>query len=277
MKRLLSVLLLLFAAAPLLAIETEECRDARTLAALYQVRGAMLSGRSTYSLVDDMVERLREPLSGGAYRWVRWVRPSGEPSEEKKLHRVKAPKSSPDSFEASGEHAYAVRVVVPSKRTLFAGNNAVWVGNVEISYTIDGRTKSMSQSINADMQPDTARTFDLPGIADHVDVRIASATSAPGESLVEVHFRQAVAEDDPANPAYETIVALRRVREHDDEHYVDDEIARYERAMYPSATPIPLLAIVKDLRRADDLIRSKKEDEQEKGQKLLRETLRRLR
>lgn len=260
----------------LFAIDTN-CRDAETLAALYQVRAAMLGGRSVSSLVDDMVDRLREPLGSGNYRWVHWVRPSGDAPEDKKLHRVKAPKSEPDNFEASGEHAFAVRVVVPSKRTLFSGNNAVWVGDVEIRYSDGGRMKTMTKPINAEMQPDTSRTFDLPLIADHVDVRLASATSTPGESLVEVHFRQAVAEDDPDNPAYDTIRALRRVREHDDPRYVDDEIAGIERAMFPSTYPIPLLTIVQDLRRADDLIRSKKEDEQEKGQKLLRETLRRLR
>jgi hypothetical protein len=268
---------ILLTACPLLAIDTEECRDARTLAALYQVRGAMLNGHSAGSQIDDMVERLREPLGGGSYRWVRWVRPTGDAPEDKKLHRVRAPKSEPDSFEASGDHAFAVRVVVPSKRTLFAGNNPVWVGNVEVTYSANGRTRTLSQPINAEMQPDTSRTIDLPAIADHVDVRLASATSNPGESLVEVHFRQAVPEDDPDNPAYDTIVALRRVREHDDPRYIDDEIARAERAMYPSADPVPLLTIVTELRRADDLMRSKKDEDREKGEKLMHEALRRLR
>ena len=40
---------------------------------------------------------------------------------------------------------------------------------------------------------------------------------------------------------------------------------------------MPLLAIVQDLRRADELMRSDKAGDQEKGNKLLRETLRRLR
>jgi hypothetical protein len=267
----------LFAALPLFAIDTEECRDARTLAALYQVRDAMLSGRGTAPLIDDMVDRLREPVAGGGYRWVRWVRPSGEAPEDKKLHRVRAPKSEPDNFEASGDHAFAVRVVVPSKRTLFAGNNPVWVGNVEVNYTANGRSKTISQPINAEMQPDTSRTIDLPVIADHVDVRLASATSNPGEALVEVHFRQAVAEDDPENPAYDTIAVLRRVRDRDDAYYVDDQIASLERSMFPGTSPLPLLTIVRDLRRADDLMRSKKDEDQEKGQKLLKETMRRLR
>lgn len=267
----------LLAALPLFAIDTEECRDARTLAALYQVRDAMLSGRGTTPLIDDMVDRLREPVAGGGHRWVRWVRPSGEAPEDKKLHRVRATKSEPDSFEASGDHAFAVRVVVPSKRTLFAGNNPVWVGNVEVNYTANGRSKTISQPINAEMQPDTSRTIDLPVIADHVDVRLASATSKPGEALVEVHFRQAVAEDDPENPAYDTITVLRRVRDRDDAYYVDDQIASIERSMFPGTSPLPLLTIVRDLRRADDLMRSKKDEDQEKGQKLLKETLRRLR
>jgi hypothetical protein len=125
------------------------------------------------------------------------------------------------------------------------------------------------------MNPDTSRTFDLEAIADHVDVAVESTSKS--EAVIETHFRQAVAQDDPANPAYSTIQALQRIRSSPDPRAIDSEIADAERSLIPGADPLPLLTIIGDLRRADELMRSKKEDEQQKGDKLLKETLRRLR
>jgi hypothetical protein len=263
MKRLLIAALLI--ATPIYA------DDCTLLRELYGVRAAAL--KSSYS-VDGHIDRRLEVLREG---WVRWVRPGGEGPFDKKLHRTKAPKSALDSFETSGEHSYAVRVAVPAKRTLFSSNNPVYVGTVEIRYTADGRTKTMTETVDRLMQPDTSRTVELPVIADRVDVRLASGTDRPGESLVEVHFKQAVAEDDPANPDYAAVRALQRIRSSSDARTIDDEIANMERKVFSDSDSLRLTEIIADLRRADDLIHSKKDDDQERGNKLLRETLRRLR
>ena len=260
MKRVLLCALLLIA-TPLLADDCSLLRE------LYGVRATAL--KSPYS-VNSHIDRRLEVLREG---WVRWVRPAGEGPFDKKLHRTKAPKSAPDSFEASGGRAYAVRIAVPAKRTVFYGNNPVYVGTVEIRY--DGKT--ITEKINAVMQPDTSRTIDLPVIADRVDVRLASGTDKPGESLVEVHFKQAVAEDDPKNPDYAAVRALQDIRNSSDARTIDDEIYDAERKVFPDSDPLPLTQIIEDLRRADDLIRSKSDNDQERGNKLLRETLRRLR
>jgi len=263
MKRLVLTALLL--ATPLLADDCSLLRE------LYGVRATAL--KSSYD-VNSHIDRRLDILREG---WVRWVRPGGEGPFDKKLHRPKAPKSALDSFEASGEHAYAVRVAVPAKRTVFYGNNPVYVGSVEIRYEADGKTKTKTEKIDALMQPDTSRTIDLPVIADRVDVRLASGTDKPGESLVEVHFKLAVPEDDPANPDYAAVRALQRIRSSSDPRSIDDEIAGAERKIWPDIYPLPLTEIIADLRRADDLIHSKKDEDQERGNKLLRDTLRRLR
>ena len=83
------------------------------------------------------------------------------------------------------------------------------------------------------------------------------------ESLVEIHLLKAVPQDDPSNPNYDTITVLKRLRDSTSYDSVDDEIAR----LNPDDT-LPMYHIVRELRRADDLIRSKKEDDHEKGQKL---------
>ena len=96
------------------------------------------------------------------------------------------------------------------------------------------------------------------------------------ESLVEIHFMQAEAQDDPANPAYDTIRSLDRIRRNTDADTVDDEIASRERELFPNAEPLPLLSIIADLHHAEELIRSKKDEDHENGFRLLRETLRKL-
>jgi hypothetical protein len=128
------------------------------------------------------------------------------------------------------------------------------------------------------MNPDTSRTIDLGTIADHVEVAFTAATKKPQESVVELHFRQALATDDPDNPSYDAIRSLTRVRDAIDEKYeLDQEIARVERRMFPGSEPVPLITLLSELRRADTLLRSNKPEEQEKGAKLFRETMRRLR
>jgi len=267
MKRLFAIALL-FAAAPLLA------DDCTLLHELYAVRTVMMKTYSSSYDADAFIDKRLELLRKG---YVIWVRPTGEGPFDKKLHRTKAPKDALDSFEASGEHVYAVRVAVPAKRTLFNANNPVYVGNIEIRYTAEGKTLTMKQPIDALMQPDTSRTIDLPVIADTVSVRLGSGTDRPGESLVEVHFKQALPEDDRSNPDYDAVRALQRIRGSSDARTIDDEIADMERRLLPNSDPLPLVEIIADLRRADDLIRSKKDEDQERGNRLLKDTLRRLR
>jgi hypothetical protein len=281
MKRLLLSLFLFIFAAPLFAAD---CGALTQLGTLYELRNlAMRHHTSSYDIdswIDKRLDLLREPEPGGGYRWVRWMRPrSGDPVD-KNLHKTKAVHGSgTDSFEASGAHAYGVRIVVPEKKSLFSKNNPVYVGTVRISYETEGRRRTKTETINQWMNPDTSRTIDLGAIADHAEASLDASTAQKdvNEALVEIHFRKAVAEDDPANPAYPTIRSLRSVRGSYSSDAIDDEIARVERDVLGTTDSVPWLAIVRDLRRADDLLRSSKDQEKEKGDRLLKETLRRLR
>ena len=277
MKRVLISLILLLTAAPLLA---EDCSAMTQLATLYELRNiAMRRASDVDSWIDKRVDALREP-EGNGYRWVRWARPSGSDPVDKHLHKTQAVHGSgTDSFEATGAHAYGVRVVVPAKQSLFGHNNPVYVGTVRIAYDADGHRRTKSEKIEQWMNPDTSRTIDLGAIAEHVEASLDASTAQKdaNQALVEIHFRQAVAEDDPANPGYRTIQALKRVRGSYTSDAIDDEIARVERDAFGTTESMPWLAIVRDLRRADELMRSSKDSDKEKGDKLLHETLRRLR
>jgi len=279
MRRALLAISLISIAFPVFAIDRDDCAGPLThLGALYQLRSLMMHRYTSSSdinrFIDDRVEQLREPQSGGGYKWVRWMRPtSGNGPEDKKVHTVNAVygNGDPDSFEASSDHVYAVQLVVPSKRSLFKGNRQVYVGDVDI----DGHVTHL----NKWMQPDTSQTFDLRGIEDHVTASVQASTGEKDahDSVVEFHFRQAVATDDPANPAYPTSKALLRIRETPDPATVDSEIAGLESSLFPGSESVPLLTIMRDLRHADELMRSDKPEEKEKGERLLRETLRQLR
>jgi len=282
MKRALLLLLILLFPVTLFAAERDDCRNAAELAALYQVRSILLRSSASSSdaerVIDRNLEILREPLPGGGYRWVHWVRPEGDPPYDKKGHNVGAvhEAGSPDSFEAAAEHVFAVRVAVPQKRSLFRGNSRVYVGTLHLSYTAGGRTRTKDERIEQWMNPDTSRSVDLGTIADHVEGSLDASTDQKnaGEALVELHFKQAVPQDDPGNPSYGAIQTLKRVRRNPEA--VDTEIASIERDLLPGTESLPLVSIVRDLRRAQDLIRSSKPADQEKGEKLLKEALRQL-
>lgn len=283
MKRILLALFVSLIAFPIFAAE---CDDLIHLGALYELRSLMMhrytSSSDVQTFIDRRIEQLREPTPDGGYRWVRYVRPSGDGPVDKHVHSVRSVHDAedPDSFEATGHHAYAVRVVVPSKRSLFKGNNAVYVGDMRVAtYNGNARPRIDVFHINRWMSPDTSQTLPLDAIYDTV---VATAPVSVdkrdrNEAVAEIHFVQAVAQDDPANPAYSTIQALRRIRETPDPVAVDSEIAALENTLFPGVESVPLLTVLHDLRRADELIRSEKADDQEKGNRLLKETLRRLR
>ncbi|MEA2326591.1 MAG: hypothetical protein QOE68_1550 [Thermoanaerobaculia bacterium] len=245
--------------------------DCARLSALYEIRSLMMKRYSSSYQVGTVIDRRLADLRQG---YIIWVRRDADAPTDKKVHKLRA--GAADRFESDGNHAFAVRIVVPSKRSLFNANSPVAIGTVTINSTINGRTSTRTERIGATLNPDNSRTFDLGAIADHVEVAVD--VSAPnGEAVVETHYRQAVAEDDPANPAYSTIQSLTRLGTSPDARTIDAEIASAERTLFPGSDPMPLLSIIEDLRRADELIRSKKQEDQEKGDKLLKETLRRLR
>ena len=282
MKRSL-ILAILVLATPLFAIERDDnCRALTQLGSLYEIRSLMartyISSYDVQQAIDNRLEALRGPQGDGAYRWVKWVRPASDAPDDKEVHEVRAKNGSgSDTFEGSAEHPFNVKVIIPEKRSLFNKNNPVYVGTLRVTYTANGRDFDKELAVNSWMNPGTSRTIEFDTIADRAQAAVEVSTNDPGKAVAEIHFRQAVAQDDPANPAYPTIQALKRVRQSPDPATVDAEIAALEHALFPAADPIPFLTILTDLRRADQWMRSSKTEEQDKGQRLLKETLSRLR
>lgn len=278
MRNLFIALLLLIAPA---AHALDDCREVAALDALYGVRDLLIRGAASYTVtgaIDEALSDLREPMPGGGFRWVQYARPSGTPPTVKREHTVTAVdgKGSPDSFEASADKPFAVSIVVPKKRSLFSANTPSWIGEIEIRFTLDGEPRTRTESINAWLNPGTSRTFDLGTIADRAEVSVEAATAAKnsnGNALIEIHIRQAVEQDDPENPQYETIRALQRIRSSSSPEVLDAEIAKLEHRLFPSLHSYPFTLLIAKTRDAEALLRSEKEEDRAKGQKLLKEVV----
>lgn len=284
MFRTLTIAALFVVAAMPLGAQVEDCAELAGLRALYDVRQLMLSPYpDSYGIsrrIEQHLDWLRGPLPEGGYRWVRYVRPAGDGPVVKRDKLVRADHSTEEleTFEAEAPAPYAVRVVVPRKRSLTKANNDVWVESVTIRTWRDGERVETEKRIGQWLKPDNSRTFDLEGIVDRAEVSVEAATAPAwrGQALVEVHFRQAVAQDDPANPNFETVRALDELRIAADPATLDLEIARLEQRLFPGVAVTPFTTIVHRLRQAEALIRSEKEEERLKGEKELAELMRTL-
>jgi|GEM_PF-1171986 len=256
------------------------CPEVAALNALYEVRAALIHRSTSYevgSVIDDRIDALRGPLKGGGYRWVHYTRPASNAPIERREHNVGAVYDGQtwDRVEGSANHTFAVKVVVPKKRSLFKANNEVFVRMLTVTYAIDGESMTLKKTIGEWMAPDTSRTFELRGIADSAEatVEVAARPGKNRETVAEIHFKQAVAEDDPDNPGYETIQTLRRLRGTSDPEAVDYEIGRLERRLFPALEPVPFTTLLVRIRDAEKLIRSEKDQDQTKGKKLLSDTI----
>jgi hypothetical protein len=261
------------------AFAADDCSQVEALDALYGIRDLVIRNAGSYAItsaIDDSINGLRGPEPGGGYRWVQWVKPSGTAPTVKHEHTVTAVQGSgtTDSVEASADKPFAVAIVVPKKRSLFSANNPSWIGEVVIEFTLDGRSRTRNESINAWINPGSSRTFDLGTIADDAHVRAEAATNAKtakGEALVEIHFKQAVKEDDPENPQYETIQSLQRIRSSASPEVLDAEIGKLEHRLFPSLQVYRFTFLLAKTREAEELLRSTKTEDQDKAKKMLKE------
>jgi len=284
MKRLAVVLAVVLSTIGLRA--DDACiEDVRTLGMLYQIREMVLSpSDSNWEIsqrIDQLVDLMREPLPDGGYRWVHMIRPDAGGPVEKDGHMVQAIHATGDldSFESTQPAVYAVRIVVPRKKSLFRANEKVWVERVVLRIRADGGESERIEKIGKWMSPDTSRTIDLGVIADRVDARaeVATAPATKGQALVELHFLEAVPRDDPDGPHYDAIMTLGRIRNDLSPENVDLEVGRLEKRLYPASDPFAVTLLLTRLREYDRLMKSDKPEDQEKAKKKFSEIERSLR
>jgi hypothetical protein len=281
MKRLMTILLLT-AALPVTADwRDSRWRDVESLGTLYQVREQLVDRRvSDWELsrfIDREIDRLLEPLPEGGHAWVVHVRPDSE-VVRRSGHLVRGTLVEPATYEHAESWVYAVRLVVPRKRSLLRGNNAVWVGGYRVMILEPDGTRSEREiEIGRWMQPGSSTTLDLETIASNVRVVAWAATEAEhqGEALLEIHTLRSVTRDDPENPYHETITMLRDLRRSVTPGRVDSEIDRLERRIFPRKRPMQVGRLVELLSEAQALLEHEDPAEREKAGAVL-ERMRRL-
>jgi hypothetical protein len=282
MKRLMTWTILLLTAIPVAADWRDPLRtDLEGLGILYQVREQLLDRRvsdwDVNRFIDREIDRLLEPLPEGGHEWVVQVRPASEVVRRSE-HLVRATPDAPSTFEHAEPWVYAVRLVVPRKRSLFRGNNPVWVEGYRVMVVEpDGSRSEREIEVGRWMQPGTTTTLDLDTIASSVRVAARAATAAEhrGEALLEIHLLKTVTRDDPQNPYFETIAMLRDLRRSLSPDRVDSQIERLERRVFPGKRPLPVGRLADLLSEAQALLESEDPAEREKAGAVL-ERMRRL-
>jgi len=275
--------LILILAAPLAAQPYGSCdEDVETLRVLYDLRRVMIrDGAPQYDIdrvIETNIDRLREPLPSGGHRWVRLVRPSGDGPVTKKERLIAASGTAIEEFDSEENDVFSVRIVVPRKRSVRRANNEVWIERVIVRYETNAGKKTIERSYKQWFPPDSSKTIDLPGIAERVEVVVETRAreSAVRETLVETHFRLAVPQDDPASPFAQQVALLKRLNGNANQASVELEIARTEQRVFPQLPVFPVAGISSRIRQAELLLRSEKEEERERGRRLLSEAVRML-
>ncbi|MDX1583820.1 MAG: hypothetical protein R3338_09500, partial [Thermoanaerobaculia bacterium] len=177
MKRIaLFVLCLLAVATPAAAGELSERVevDLELLSVLHQVRGMWLDPDvpewKIDSRIDDVIDRWRGPLPDGGYEWVVRRRPATEVvSRSEQL--IYGTRERLARIEEGGSWVYGVRLVVPRKRSLFRGNNSVWIEAVTIRLrSEEGEIEEDSIPLERWFEPNTSRTWEFEMIVPRADV-----------------------------------------------------------------------------------------------------------
>ncbi len=283
MKRALLAFALLL--VPIAAPAQESCpEDVFLLRNLYELRELMLlpsSGSWDFSeRLNGQIDAIREPLGDGTYRWVDYSVPrsDGPVTRRDRLVNTADGTGDFDSLEASGTKIYAVRLVVPRKRSLFRANESLRIGMLRITTVTDGESSTREMPLDRWFSPDSSKTIDLDGIADRVTVSVAATTHAEdvGEALVEIHLLQAVPTDNPDNPHFDTLQVLRRLGSSWDPYVLELEIGRAEQRLFPEARPLPLLVVLPQLREVQRLLSSEEPADRNKAIEELSKALKSL-
>lgn len=245
--------------------------DLQLLGALHQVRAMWVDPEvAEWQIdrwIDDQVETWRGPLSDGTHRWVLRERPEVEVLDRSE-HLVYGTTDQPAMVEDGDAWIYGVRIVVPRKRSLFRGNNRVWIEQITIrTRGEEGIPVEDTVPVRRWFAPNTSQTWDLETIVPRADVSVEAGADPEhrGESLLEIHFLESLERDDPSGPHYDSIKALTELEELLSADRIDDAIARVEMRLIPGARSVPVALVAQFLEEALTLIDSEDPEERKRA------------
>lgn len=167
------------------------------------------------ALVDDDIEKLREPKGDGTYRYASLQRiEAGRVSEEKGLEKVFTEQST-ETISVNAANTYRLVVSVPEKRNLISRNNRVYIRNAVIEWTgFNGKTTRTETAVNTWIDPNDSYGIAIPEIAKNAQATVeVGVESGSKKAVAQVHLLQAKLVDDPRSPYFPAIQRLQSIRQ----------------------------------------------------------------
>lgn len=199
--------------------QTSAAEQARRDAwALERIADVSSSGRAMprdvmREIVTQSLETLRGGAPDGTYRWARYERQEAErQSEGYSLRPTGA--DAPDSFETSGDLAYAIRIEVPSRRLLVVRNRRVFIDRIEVDYRELGAFRD-TQVIEVDrwIEPGDGVEYPLEEITRRASARVIGWADPEerGSAAIEVSWLVPTLVDDPTSPFAQEVAILKQI------------------------------------------------------------------
>ena len=251
MRKTISLLVLLFAVtAPAQTLPRDEkvdqvSADFRTLSRIAALSKNVDDNRQVMqAIVDNDLDTLREKRPDDSYRWASLQREeASRVKDQKSIERVSSEKELREVAIAA-PNAYRVEVSAPTKRSLFYGNNRVYVRNVIVDATgFDGKTTHQEIPVNQWVNPGDSTGVPLPDIAKNAKVTVELGVESGDKTAVaDVSVLQAKLVDDPTSPYYPAVKRLLQTRDLLNARSID-------KALLKSTTDEALLAMPGELER----------------------------
>lgn len=167
------------------------------------------------ALIDDDVEKLRQPKGDGTYRYAALQRiEANRVNEETGLEKVFTEQALA-TIAVTGSNVFRLVVSAPEKRNLVSRNNRVYLRNVVIEWTaFDGKTTRTETAVNAWIDPGDSYGVAIPEIA-----KLAVATVEVGvesgskKAVAQASLLQAKLVDDPRSPYFPAVQRLQTIRQ----------------------------------------------------------------
>lgn len=167
------------------------------------------------ALVDEDIDRLREPRGDGSFRWASLKAEEASRVKEEKSVEAVSTESRIDTITVSAAKAYRLMVTVPQKRSLVSANNRVFVRNALVDWTgFDGQSRKTEIPLNVWIEPGNSHSALLPDITKSAKVTFELAVeSGSKKAVAEAALLQARLVDDPASPYFPAVRRLLQLRD----------------------------------------------------------------
>ncbi|HUO85553.1 MAG TPA: hypothetical protein VM534_10615, partial [Thermoanaerobaculia bacterium] len=166
------------------------------------------------AIIDEQIESLREPRSGGSFRWAALEREEeSRVTREQKVEHARS-EAVLNTVTLETLDAYRVVVDVPPKKSLFHGNEKIFVRRiVAVERLADGSSRTEEIPVDQWVEQGGTHAVVLPRILGSALLTIEMGVESGSETaLAKVSASRARLADDPKSPFYPAVTRLVAVR-----------------------------------------------------------------